>query len=220
MSSNGWIKLHRQIMDHPFYQEKRVFSRHEAWEYILLKANYENTKTMISGKLVEVPRGSFITSEAKLMDRFQWGKQKLRNFLKMAEEDGMICRRATNLHTQLSVTRYDDYQGISDQDSDQQKPNNGAGSRVSSDQSADFGQTADRPHADQRPATDKEIKNIKKNKEVIYTIFDHWNSKKIIVHKELTEVTKSAINARLKVHKQNVLLEAIDNYYLGLSDIF
>ncbi|MDB5053246.1 MAG: hypothetical protein JWM44_1296 [Bacilli bacterium] len=55
--------------------------------------------------------------------------------------------------------------------------------------------------------------NLKDN---IYTVFDHWNFKKIIVHRELNQATKSAINARLQVHDLDSLLEAIDNYHFCL----
>ncbi|WP_025681142.1 replication protein [Paenibacillus massiliensis] len=59
----------------------------------------------------------------------------------------------------------------------------------------------------------KERYSFKDNiKDIIYTIFEHWNSKKIIVHRELTQVRSKAINARLKVSSKEDILEAIDNY--------
>ncbi|MEK4512885.1 replication protein [Paenibacillus sp. FSL K6-2524] len=54
-------------------------------------------------------------------------------------------------------------------------------------------------------------------KDIIYTIFKHWNSKKIVVHRELTTVTESAINARLKVSSEKDIIEAIDNYHFCLK---
>jgi len=53
-------------------------------------------------------------------------------------------------------------------------------------------------------------------KDSIYTVFEHWNSKKIIVHRELTQAIRSAINARLKSYSIEKLLDAIDNYHLVL----
>lgn len=55
------------------------------------------------------------------------------------------------------------------------------------------------------------------NKDIIYTIFKHWNSKKIVVHRELTSTTESAINARLKVSSPRDIMDAIDNYDLCLK---
>lgn len=51
------------------------------------------------------------------------------------------------------------------------------------------------------------------NRTNIYSIFEHWNSKKIIVHKELNEATKSCINARLDAgNTVEEIIEAINNY--------
>lgn len=64
----------------------------------------------------------------------------------------------------------------------------------------------------------EERKYIKKDiKDNIYTIFEFWNSKKIIVHRELTDTTKSAINARLKANTEAELIEAIENYHFCLK---
>lgn len=46
----------------------------------------------------------------------------------------------------------------------------------------------------------------------IYKIYDHWNSKKIIVHRKLNQKTRSHINARLQEYSLDELLTAIDNY--------
>lgn len=60
--------------------------------------------------------------------------------------------------------------------------------------------------------TDQYPKERKYFKDIVYTVFQHWNSKRITVHRELTETTQSAIKARLKVYPVETLLEAIDNY--------
>ena len=59
---SGWIKIHRSITNHWLYTEKRVFSRFEAWNDILLTVNYTDAKTIIKGSLYEVKRGQSILS--------------------------------------------------------------------------------------------------------------------------------------------------------------
>lgn len=54
-------------------------------------------------------------------------------------------------------------------------------------------------------------------KKDIYSVFDHWNSKNIIKHRELTQAIQSAINARLEHYSTETLLEAIDNYAFVLE---
>jgi len=49
-------------------------------------------------------------------------------------------------------------------------------------------------------------------KELIYSVFQYWNSKKIIEHRELTDKLKGHINAKLGNYAEQEILDAIDNY--------
>jgi len=53
---------------------------------------------------------------------------------------------------------------------------------------------------------DKNINNIYK------VIFEHWNSKKIVVHRSLTDKIKRKINSALKNYTVEEIKKAIDNY--------
>lgn len=62
--------------------------------------------------------------------------------------------------------------------------------------------------------------DIDKEKEIIYipeiddvkSIFEYWNVKGIVKHRELTQKMRSSINARLETYTVDELKEAIDNY--------
>jgi phage replication O-like protein O len=58
----------------------------------------------------------------------------------------------------------------------------------------------------------QERNNKESIKENIYTIFEHWKSKGIIVHKKMNKQMESHINARLEDYEIGELLKAIDNY--------
>lgn len=88
----GWISLHRRIVDHWIWQEK-PFDKRSAWIDLLIIANHQENKFLLGNELIEVQRGSFVTSELKLMERWGWSKTKLRNFIKLLEEDGMIIKK-------------------------------------------------------------------------------------------------------------------------------
>lgn len=106
----GWISLHRQVMDHWLYKEKRVFSRYEAWLDIVMLASHEDT-TFVHGKeVVAVERGEFITSELKLMERWGWSKSKVRAFLDVLQKDRMLDRKTDSKKTALKVHNYGVYQ--------------------------------------------------------------------------------------------------------------
>lgn len=106
----GWISLHRKILEHPFFQEKRSFSKFEAWIDLLLLANHKDNKFILGNELIEVERGSFITSELKLMDRWGWSKTKVRSFLKLLENDSMIVKKSDTKKTTITLCNYNDYQ--------------------------------------------------------------------------------------------------------------
>ena len=67
---SGWIKIHRDILYHEIWSDK-PFSKGQAWIDLILLANHSDNKCMVGNKVEEIKRGSFITSELKLMDR--WG---------------------------------------------------------------------------------------------------------------------------------------------------
>jgi DNA replication protein DnaD len=62
----------------------------------------------LGNELVFVNRGSFITSEIKLMQRWGWGKEKTRNFLKMLQDDGMIIKISDRKKTTIIILNYND----------------------------------------------------------------------------------------------------------------
>jgi len=189
MTKQGYIKLYRSIQSHWLYQEKRKFSKFEAWIDMLMMANHKDNKVVLGNDLIEVKRGQFITSELKLMERWGWGKSKLRSFLELLEKDGMIVKKSDRKKTTITICNYSVYQD---------------------------NETKNRPQSD-REQTDNGLitdtnNNDKNDKEYIYTVFNHWNSKKIIVHRKLNQKMRSHINARLQEYSLDELLTAIDNY--------
>jgi len=79
--NHGYISLHRKVMKNFLFREKRVFSKFEAWIYILMNANHSEAQILLGNQLIDIKKGSFITSELKLMEEFLWSKTKLRAFL-------------------------------------------------------------------------------------------------------------------------------------------
>lgn len=110
MADKGWIALHRNIRDHWLYQEKRVFSKYEAWLDLLMDANHQNNKFLFGDQLIEVNRGEFITSVRQLCERWGWSNTKVNRFLKMLENDQMLIRKSDSQKTVITIVNYDFYQ--------------------------------------------------------------------------------------------------------------
>ena len=106
----GWISLHRKIRDHPFFKERRKFSKFEAWIDMLLEANHTEKNWIVGNEVIEVKRGQFITSELKLMDRWGWSKSKVRAFLNLLQKETMIVKKTDHKKTAITIVNYGTYQ--------------------------------------------------------------------------------------------------------------
>jgi len=105
----GWIKLHKALQNNWLWDDK-PYSRGQAWVDMLLNANHSNDKFINSKEIVEVAKGSFITSEVKLMNNWGWSKTKLRRFLTMLERDGMIIKNTEPRKTTITIVNWGKYQ--------------------------------------------------------------------------------------------------------------
>lgn len=114
---SGWISLHRQIQEHWLWQDK-PFSKGQAWIDLLLLVNYEDNKFLLGNELIEVKRGSRITSIRKLCDRWGWSNTKVKKFLEILEKDKMLEVKSDTKKTTLTVVNYNDYQIPNDSESD------------------------------------------------------------------------------------------------------
>jgi len=106
----GWIKLHRRIKDHWLWNEKRRFSKYEAWTDLLLSANHDPGQIIINGQIVKIERGQFITSEIKLADKWSWNRKTVRNFFTILENEKMLHKKSTTHWTMLTIDNYGLYQ--------------------------------------------------------------------------------------------------------------
>lgn len=108
--SKGWISIHRELQEHWLWQEKREFSKLEAWFDILLTVNHSEQKTMIKNTLFTVKRGESIKCLNTWATRWNWNKSKVRRFLILLEKDKMIVTKSEQKTTRLTVCKYDSYQ--------------------------------------------------------------------------------------------------------------
>lgn len=148
----GWIYLHRSLKENWVWNDK-PFSRGQAWIDILFSANYKENKFPLGDEVVIVERGSFITSELKLMERWGWSKTKVRTFLNQLQNDGMIIKKSDRKKTTLTVCNYDTYQVLENQ------------KRTNEEPLKDQSETDERPKKDTTNKSNKGNKRKESNKE-------------------------------------------------------
>ena len=116
--SEGWIKLHRSIMDWEWFADAETL---KLFLYLLLTANYENRMW----KDITIQRGQLVISTEDLAQRLKSTRQKIRTQLKRLETSGTIALQATNKFTLVTICNYDNYQESSEaeQPTDNQQTN-------------------------------------------------------------------------------------------------
>lgn len=106
----GYITIDRKLFEHQFWQEKRLYSRFEAWLDLIQLVSWKNdNKEIINGILVKWGRGQFPVSYSFLGERWRWGEYKVRLFFKMLKDEGQIATNSTNRITIITLCNYDKY---------------------------------------------------------------------------------------------------------------
>ncbi len=104
---NGWIKLHRKILDNWVSQEPELFA---VWMRLLIEANHSDAKKMFNGSLVEIKRGQLIFGLPAFSAKSGVSVAKLRRYLDMLKADSMIDRQTTSKYSIITITCFDQYQ--------------------------------------------------------------------------------------------------------------
>lgn len=107
--NKGWISLSRKIQD-CFIWEDKPFAKGQAWIDMLLLANHSEKKVLSKNEVVLVEKGSFLTSDLKLSERWGWGRKKTRLFLELLEDEQMIVTKRNSKGTIINIVNYSVYQ--------------------------------------------------------------------------------------------------------------
>lgn len=111
MANIGWICLGRQIMDSWLWEDK-PFAFGQAWTDMLLSANHASNRFPLGNEIITLQKGEFVTSELKLMARWGWSKTKVRRFLQLLENDGMIIKKTDRKKTTITIVNYSKFQDL------------------------------------------------------------------------------------------------------------
>ena len=105
-----YIKLYRKVMENAIFLEL-PYDRWHAVEILLLKARRFPTVTILKGKPIKLEVGQLICGEDKLASKWGWSRGKVKRYLDMLENLGMIKKNGTPYGTLITVENYTKYQG-------------------------------------------------------------------------------------------------------------
>jgi len=120
---NGWIKLHRCLLNNVLNQEHRAATKREAFEDILLLVAHTRCEVLLGERKVILKPGESVRSLDSWARQFNWSRSKVRRFFKLLEKENMIKTQSIGNSTHLTVCNYRIYQADR-QTNDQHAANN------------------------------------------------------------------------------------------------
>jgi hypothetical protein len=182
---------------------------HRLWQYLKYKVNYEDAEIpMHDGTKFKIKRGQHLTSVRSIAQGMGWHEglkwkepnpKTISTILEWLVKNNMIKidrGKGNREYTLVTLMKYEIYQ-------ERKVEGNSKG-------------TVNGEAREQQ--TDIKKEELRRIEEELIYIYDFWNSKKIKVHRELTQVMKGHIKARLEVHGRTNIEDAINAYCEIISD--
>lgn len=120
MSNQGWISVHRKILNNPVFQDPYLF---KLWMYCLLKASHKEHKQLIGKEVVTLEEGQFIWGRNEASNELNNGTRPKEQrspstwerHLKLLEELEMLNRSTNNKYTIVNIVNWRTYQDYDDE---------------------------------------------------------------------------------------------------------
>ena len=106
-TSNGWIKLHRKLLDSPIFTNSKAI---HIWIYLLLKANHKQNTIFIGRKKVEIKKGEFVFGYKQAGKDLGLPKSTIHYWISQFEEEKMVESESNNRFTLIKIKNWSDYQ--------------------------------------------------------------------------------------------------------------
>lgn len=154
MNAEGWIKLHRKLLDNPVTMKD---TDHLAvWIYLLLNASHNEHPALFRGEKIILKPGQLITGRKSIALVLHIDESKVERILKSLKSEQQIEQQTSSKNRLISITNWEFYQQ-SEQQNEQQVNNK-------------------RTTSEQQVNTNKNIKNDKnERKDICQNILDLFN---------------------------------------------
>lgn len=107
MVNNGFVKIHRKILDNPISTKPYYFS---VWVYLILSANHEDKDIIWNNQKTTIKRGQLITSVRGIAKRFKISSGSVHKIFKYLNCEQMIEHQANHRFSLVTIKNYDGYQ--------------------------------------------------------------------------------------------------------------
>lgn len=111
--NQGWIKLHRRLLDNPRFKDSK-------WVHVfitlLLKATHKPIRMIFDGAEIELQPGQLITSRITLSRETRISPTSIERLLETLETGHQIGQQTSNRSRLISILNWCEYQGDGQQD--------------------------------------------------------------------------------------------------------
>ena len=114
--SAGWIKLHRQLLDHEHYRDSAHL---HVWLHLLLKATHAPLERTFNGRRVTIQPGQVIIGRNAISRDTGVNPSKVKRVLQRLKADQQIDQQAGNRSSLLTIRNWSLYQSTDQQDGQQ-----------------------------------------------------------------------------------------------------
>jgi hypothetical protein len=159
---NGWICIHRKILENPIVcKDSDYFA---VWLYLLLNSTHKEISALFNGNKITLQAGQLITGRLTIAKKLKISDSKVKRILIDFESDQQIDRQRSSQNSLITILNWDLYQ--------------------QSDQQIDQPVTSQRPASDQPVTTNNNV--IKKqcnNKNIFSSESDEVKLSKLLFEK-------------------------------------
>jgi hypothetical protein len=103
----GWIKLHRQIIDSAVFDDAEVL---KVWVWILCSVYIEDTEIIMNGVVIHAKAGQKVTGRKKMSTEIGISESKIQRALNILKKLDNITIESTNKYSILTAKKWQKFQ--------------------------------------------------------------------------------------------------------------
>lgn len=115
MTYQGYVKLHRQIMDSEIWKDP---FKYRLWNLCIMKATHTKKNQIVGNQVITLYPSQFITGRKALCEEYNKGvsekhqltESTIDRWLKLFEKDGMLSVVRTNKYSIITINNWSKYQ--------------------------------------------------------------------------------------------------------------
>ena len=106
---SGFVYAQRARFSHPLFAREK-FCRGYAWDWLVAKAVFRDTRISVSGRMVTLRRGQLSYSIRYLADAWRWDKAAVSRFIARLKTETMIETATETGQIVITICNYEKYQ--------------------------------------------------------------------------------------------------------------